>query len=254
MTPEQQADLVGPEPVTGESGPVGGFFALLDPLLRRPTLVVEVDDGPIRPGQGRDDEAHPREELSQMMLDLGDHPPRSCPGGRLILEAAVADQRGMAGSAAGPHEQVLDPSLQHIVGGEADGVRHAALLLRLVERRERERRVGSDDDGLSATLTAIDDREEHVVPRVRTVDVARPERGGQAVAVLVEDEERVVADGLEVAIVGGLLLGAPCTGLSELSISRVPVASLPLLSYDRALWALRKPAGFFDNNRAGSSV
>src|SRR5712691_1823451 len=87
-------------------------------------------------------------------------------------------------------------------------------------------------------------------PPVRTVDVARPERGGQAVAVLVEDEERVVADGLEVAIVGGLLLGAPCTGLSELSISRVtrrvPVASLPLLSYDRALWALRKPAGFFD--------
>ena len=27
------------------------------------------------------------------------------------------------------------------------------------ERRERERRVGSDDDGLSATLTAIDYRE-----------------------------------------------------------------------------------------------
>ncbi len=27
----------------------GGGFALLDPLLRRPTLVVEVDDGPIRP-------------------------------------------------------------------------------------------------------------------------------------------------------------------------------------------------------------
>jgi len=31
-------------------------------------------------------------------------------------------------------------------------------------------------------------------------------------------------------------------------------AGLPMPSYDRALWALRKPAGFFDNNRAGSSV
>src|SRR6266700_2829332 len=55
----------------------GGGFALLDPLLRRPTLVVEVDDGPIRPGQGRDDEDHLREELSQMMLDLSDNPPRA---------------------------------------------------------------------------------------------------------------------------------------------------------------------------------
>ena len=40
------------------------------------------------------------------------------------------------------------------------------------------------------------------------MDVARPERGGQAVAILDEHEERMVADGLEVAIVGRLLLGA----------------------------------------------
>ena len=43
-----------------------------------------------------------------------------------------------------------------------------------------------------------------------TVDVARLERGGEAVAALVEEEEWVVADGLEGA-----------AGLSELSISRV---------------------------------
>src|SRR6266404_5875497 len=98
--PEQQADLVGPEPVTGESGPVGGFLALLDPLLRRPTLVVEVDDGPIRPGQGRDDETHPRKKFPEVMLDLGDHPSRLVPGGRLILEASIPYQRGVAGSAA----------------------------------------------------------------------------------------------------------------------------------------------------------
>ena len=39
--PEEQADLVGSEPVTGEPGPVGGGFALLDPLLGRPPVVVE---------------------------------------------------------------------------------------------------------------------------------------------------------------------------------------------------------------------
>src|SRR5262245_45267650 len=31
--PEQEADLVRPEAVAGKPGPVGGFFALLDPLL-----------------------------------------------------------------------------------------------------------------------------------------------------------------------------------------------------------------------------
>ena len=35
--PEQQADLIGPEPC----------FALLDPLLRGPALVVEADDSPV---------------------------------------------------------------------------------------------------------------------------------------------------------------------------------------------------------------
>jgi hypothetical protein len=55
---------------------MGGFFALLDPLLRCPTLVVEMDDGSVRPGERGDDEADRREELFQVMLDLGDHPPR----------------------------------------------------------------------------------------------------------------------------------------------------------------------------------
>jgi len=55
--PQEQPDLIGPEAVTGEPGPVRGLLAFLDPLLRRSALVVEVDDGPVRPSQGRDDEA-----------------------------------------------------------------------------------------------------------------------------------------------------------------------------------------------------
>jgi hypothetical protein len=47
----------------------------LNPLLRGPALVVEADDGAVGPGQGGDDEAHPRKQLSEVMLDLGDHPP-----------------------------------------------------------------------------------------------------------------------------------------------------------------------------------
>src|SRR5437899_11610901 len=65
--PEQQADLIGPEPC----------FALLDPLLRGPALVVEADDSPVGPGERRDDEAHPRKQLAEVMFDLGGDSSRS---------------------------------------------------------------------------------------------------------------------------------------------------------------------------------
>src|SRR5574337_501946 len=100
--PEKQPHLIGPEAVAREPGPVGGFLAFLDPLLCRPALVVEADDGPVCPGQGGDEEAHPGEELPEVMFDLGDHPPRPLPGSGLVLEAPVADQRGVAGSPPWP--------------------------------------------------------------------------------------------------------------------------------------------------------
>jgi hypothetical protein len=43
--PEEQPDLVGSEPVTGEPGPVGGFLALLgsrDLIVRLPIAVRQV--------------------------------------------------------------------------------------------------------------------------------------------------------------------------------------------------------------------
>jgi hypothetical protein len=44
--PEEQSHLIGPEPVAGGARPVGGLLALLDPLLRRPALVVILDKVP----------------------------------------------------------------------------------------------------------------------------------------------------------------------------------------------------------------
>src|SRR6266852_5774184 len=169
--PEEQPDLVGSEPVAGEPRPVGRGLALLDPLLRRPAPVVEADHGPVGPGQGGHDEADPREQLAEVMLDLGDHPPRPVPRRGPILKAPVAHQRGVARSAAWPGEKVLDGPLQDI---------------------------GADDQGLSPGSVPVNDGEELLIPPVSIVDVARPKRGGQAVAVLVEDEEGMVADGLEV--------------------------------------------------------
>ncbi len=84
--PQEQPHLIRPEAVAGEARPVGGFLPFLDPLLRRPALVVEMDDGAVRPRERGDDEAHPGEELPEVMLDLGDHPARPVPGGGLVLE------------------------------------------------------------------------------------------------------------------------------------------------------------------------
>jgi len=155
--PEEQPHLVGPEAMAGEAGPVGGFLALLDPLLGRPALVVEADDGAIRPSQGGDDEAHPRKEFSEVVLNLGDHASRSVPGGDLVVEAAVPDQRRIAGPAAGPGEQILDGPLQDVIGREADRVPHPSAFQRLIEGGQGKRRVRVDDDGLALRAVSVND-------------------------------------------------------------------------------------------------
>jgi hypothetical protein len=65
---------------------VGGGFALLNPLLRRPALVVEMDDGLVRPGERGDDEADPGEELSRASKNLGELRDNRARG----LEAVIA--------------------------------------------------------------------------------------------------------------------------------------------------------------------
>src|SRR6266436_5560187 len=75
------------------------------------------------------------------MFDLCDHEARAVPGGGLVLEAAVADERRVTRSAARPGEEVLDPPLEHVVGGQPNGVAHSTAFERLVERRYGERGV-----------------------------------------------------------------------------------------------------------------
>ena len=148
MTPRSNRTSLARNRWQERARPVGRGLALLDPLLRRPAPVVEADDGAVGPGQGGDDEAHPRKEFPEMTLDLGDNSARSLPGGRLIREAAVADQGSVAGSTAGPDEQIFDGPLQDVIGREADRVPHPPALQRLVEGGRGKRGVRADDDGL----------------------------------------------------------------------------------------------------------
>src|SRR5262245_14084948 len=191
--PEEQPDLVGPEPVAGEARPVGGFFALLDPLLGRPALVVETDDRSVGPGERGDDEAYPREQFAEVMLDLGNHSARTIPGSRLVVEAPVADEWSVAGPAPGSGEQILDAPLQDIVGRQADRIPHPPVFQRLVDGRKRKRRIRADDDRLPPPVVSINDGQQNLAPPVRTVDVPRAKLRRETVAHGVEDEERVIA-------------------------------------------------------------
>jgi hypothetical protein len=110
-----------------------------DEAAQKIAKVVEADDGAVRPGQGGDEEAHTRKEFPEVMLDLGDHPPRPVPGRGPIPNAPVTHQRGVARSAAWPGEQVLDGPFQDIVGWESKG------------------RVGTDDHVLSPAPVPVND-------------------------------------------------------------------------------------------------
>ena len=76
---ELQTSVVCPEGLAGEPSPPDGILALLDPLLRRSTTVVEPDHFPCLPRKIRDDEAHAWKQLVGVPLDLGDHTTFSIP-------------------------------------------------------------------------------------------------------------------------------------------------------------------------------
>jgi len=94
--------------MAGEAGPVGGGFALFDPLLGHPPLVAEADDSPGRPGQSGNDEDHPREQPPEVMLNLGDHPPRPVPrGGPIEREVKHVVEQEITGEESESDVEVL---------------------------------------------------------------------------------------------------------------------------------------------------
>src|SRR5436309_9383672 len=117
---------------------------------------------------------------------------------------------------------VLNSRCWRLVSREADRVSHPSAFQRLVEGGQREGGVRADNDGLPLRAVAVNGGEEHAVPPVRTVHVARPQLGREAVTLWIEDEARVIADGLEVAVVGRLLLRTVDRALRAVDIESHP--------------------------------
>ena len=194
------AHLVCPEPMARQPRPVGGLLAFLDPLLRRAALVVEPDDRAARKDPVGHNEPDAREQLTPVVLHLGDNPSGGGPALRLVAETLVPHQRLAAWPSRRTKEDVFDRQLQRLVRRHANGIVHVALLERLVDRRPGERRVRPERHAPPRSLLSVNLRHEEVVPVVGARHVAGPQRGGQAVALVVEQKQRVGADGFKVPV------------------------------------------------------
>ena len=93
-------------------------------------------------------------------------------------------------------------SSRFLFAGTPDRVLDAARLQRLVDRRPREGGVGPERDALSLGLLAVDLGHEQFLPVVRAGDVPRSQLRRHAITVIGEQKQRVVADRLEVPVVG----------------------------------------------------
>ena len=81
---ELQSHFVGPKAMARKPRPVCGLLAFFNPLLGRAALVLEAHHRPTRQRHVRRDKADAREQLTEMMLDLGHDASRLGPTLRLI--------------------------------------------------------------------------------------------------------------------------------------------------------------------------
>src|SRR5665647_3654430 len=102
--------------------------------------------------------------------------------------------------------QVVYLPVEVVVSLEPDGIEDSFILQVLIHIRRGEGRVPSQEELLLRVLVPVHYGGEELPPAVSRVDVAGSQDRPLAVAVVVEAEERMVAGGFKVAIVGATLL------------------------------------------------
>ena len=93
-----------------------------------------------------------------------------------------------------------------LLAGDANDVVHSAILQRLVDLRLGEGGVGAERQSLAFSLLALDLGHQQFVPVLGAGHVTRSQLRRQTIAVLVEQQQWVVADGLEMAVIGAAFL------------------------------------------------
>ena len=91
-------------------------------LLGSATLIVEGYDARGGTGQVGHDEPDARVQLARMPFDLGEDPPGLVPGAGLVAEAGIVTPHVVRRPADGALEEMADAVLEHLVGGNPNGV------------------------------------------------------------------------------------------------------------------------------------
>ena len=156
---------------------------------------------------------------------LGDNPSGRGPALRLIVETLEAHQGRAARPSRRTKQNLLDLQLQALVRRHADGIVHAALLERVVDLGLRERGVCAERHARARRRLPVNFRHEQVVPVVGAMHGAGPQRSGEAVPVLSEQKQRVVADGLEVPVLGAPFLRPMHRTLARIHVEHDPVGA-----------------------------
>src|SRR5208282_6154548 len=143
-----------------------------------------------------------------MEFDLRHHPPGYRPTRRLIEKAFESKHRLLAWPSHWPRQQLPNVPLQIVVRGKADRVLHVPLFERFVKLRLGKGGVATEGHLFALRLLPVDLRQQKFLPAVRAVDVAGTQLGGQTVAFTIEQQQRMVTGGLEVAVARTVLLPA----------------------------------------------
>src|SRR5271166_4387148 len=199
---------VGGERAAREPRPSDRSLALLDPLLARPTLVVEGDDIRGRPRHVGDDEADARVKFARMPFDLGDDATLLRPASRLIGKVRIETPDINGGAVNRASEQIADAFLQYAVGGQPNGVFDPFAFEILVDLGIGETRVGAEIDARDLALIARHDRLQHALPFIGAVNIARAQGAALQIAKLVEHEQRMIAGAFVMAVPDAQLLFA----------------------------------------------
>src|SRR6266851_3289600 len=201
--------------MTREACHLHRLLTFLDPLLRRPSLVVEPHHRPVGCLQVGHDEPQSREQLSRMKLYFRDHPSRRLPTGRLIEKAFVPHDGFVTGPSYRARQYFLDVSQQAAVRGKPNRMFHSPFFQRFVDLRFGKRGIGSKHHFLPQFLLALDLWQKHFIPVLGTMYVAGPQLRSQTISLPVEQQQRVIAGRLKMPVVSTELLfsvdrGFPC--------------------------------------------
>jgi len=140
------------------------------------------------------------------MLYLCNHPSGGLPTLGLVQKPLVLHQGFETGPSHRTFQQLLDVPLQGFVGRYPDGILHTPLLQCFVNLRFGKGRVSPKRNFLPPSLLAFDLRQQEFFPTVSTGCIAGPQLRSKTVASAVEQQQRVIAGGFKVPIVGALLL------------------------------------------------